>query len=94
MAATTEFTGYFGEGFTLRNRIFIVRHGLVRLQTTAFVCGSFHNVCAVCLLFQAESNVKRVLCTKPEVGTTAWGLVEEGKKQAKNVSPRHFFLTL
>lgn len=36
---------------------------------------------------QSESNVKRVLCTKPEVGTTAWGLVEEGKTQAKNVSP-------
>ena len=25
--------------------------------------------------------------TKPEAGTTAWGLVEEGKEQAKNVSP-------
>ena len=34
---------------------------------------------------QAESNVKRVLVTKPEVGTKAWGLVEEGKKQAKKV---------
>ena len=30
--------------------------------------------------------MKRVLVTKPEAGTTAWGLVEEGKEQAKNVS--------
>ena len=31
--------------------------------------------------------MKRVLVTKPEVGTTGWGLMEEGKEQAKNVSP-------
>ena len=30
--------------------------------------------------------MKRVLCTKPEAGTTAWGLVEKGKEQARNVS--------
>ncbi|CAI8009847.1 Uncharacterized phosphatase PhoE [Geodia barretti] len=54
-----EFSQYLGEGFKLRNRTFIVRHGL------------------------AESNVKQVLVTKPEQGTTLWGLVEEGRKQAK-----------
>ena len=37
------------------------------------------------IVLQAESNVKQVLVTKPEAGTTAWGLVEEGKAQAKRV---------
>lgn len=27
-----------------------------------------------------------MLVTKPEVGTAAWGLVDEGKQQAKKVS--------
>ena len=29
--------------------------------------------------------MKQVLVTKPEQGTTLWGLVEEGRKQAKAV---------
>ena len=36
--------------------------------------------------------MKRVLCTKPEVGTTAWGLVKEGKTQAENVGPLYIHM--
>ena len=71
-----EFSQYLGEGFKLRNRTFIVRHGLVR------TCLHSHQAPDS---LQAESNVKQVLVTKPEQGTTLWGLVEEGRKQAKAV---------
>ena len=39
----------------------------------------------ILLSLKAESNVKCVLVTKPETGVDAYGLVEEGKKQAAEV---------
>ena len=39
---------------------------------------------------QAESNVKGVIVSKPSVGTVCYGLVEKGKKQAKDVHKQTF----
>ena len=84
MATVSEFRQFFGEGFKLKNRTFIVRHGLVRapMRNT-----SLRSILCTSLVFQAESNVKQVLVTKPDPGTTSWGLVEEGRQQAKAVRP-------